>query len=565
MNILDRIINYVSPSRALHRIEARASLAQVNAFLGNGQGAYAAANRTRLNFINSGVTKENDVPRERLEFLREQSWELYRDNPSAKKIVRTLEAKVIGKGGMHPEPQATHVDGTPHVEFRTRAKELWKALQTGFDSRGLPGRGGLTMAGQQKLALRSVILSGDTLYRIKPVTPSEQRRRDLPIAMTLQLVDSCRLAGDVEIPSSEIPEGHTIFRGIEFDADNSRVAYWIKNVPFNSAYTSTVTATRVPVDKAGHLYIEEDIDAARGVPWFSAAILRAKRTDDLEYNVLIQSAMGACVVGKYRKPTGAAKLGLNQSQESGASDLQDTDGNAITKIQPGMVVNIGKDGDFELQSPNQANMNPEGFVQHLQRGTATALPGVKSSTITGDYRNSSFSSERSADNDVWPELQDVQEWFSSSYCQPIWETCLRAAMFDGWFDGIVDIEEFQSSPGRFSEAKWQGPIALSINPKDDAAAASARISGGISSLQMECAKVNVDWRAVLRDHAELYQVAEELKIPSEVVNNILGVDTQDQIAAQAAVDQQAAQKQIQAGQAPRSLPEAELMEQLNEA
>ena len=195
-----------------------------------------------------------------------------------------------------------------------------------------------------------------------------------------------------------------------------------------------------------------------------------------------------------------------------------------------MVFNKGKDGSFDLQSPNQPNMNPEAFVQHLQRGTATALPGIKASTITGDYRNSSFSSERSADNDTWPELHDVQEWFASSYCQPIWETILRAAMLEGYFDGIVSSEEFQASPGRFSSARWQGPVALSINPKDDAAAASARISGGLSSLQMECAKVNVNWRNVLNDAAELYAVAKEKGIPPEVINNIMGVDTADQIA-----------------------------------
>jgi capsid protein len=279
----------------------------------------------------------------------------------------------------------------------------------------------------------------------------------------------------------------------------------------------------------GHLYFEEDIDQARGVPWFSAAIIRARRTDDLETNVLTASSMAACVVAAYSKPTGAARLGLNQSSEHNSasadgSDLTDSDGNTITKIQPGMVINKGKDGSFELMTPNQPNMNPEAFVQHLQRGTASALPGTKSSTVTGDYRNSSFSSERSADNDAWPEINIVQEWFASSYCQPIWETILRTAIMEGYFDGIVSADEFQSAPGRFCAANWQGPVALSINPKDDAASAAARVKGGISSVQMECAKVNVNWRDVLNDHAELYAVAKEKGIPDVVVANMLGIE-----------------------------------------
>lgn len=569
MNVLDAAIGFFSPSAGIRRMEARATLKQVNKLLGTGKGPYAAANLNRLNAIRGVVQKENEVSGSRIDFLRAQSWDLYRDNPSCRKIVRSLEAKVIGKG-MHPESLATNVDGSPNTPFRERSMQLWEELQSGFDSRGMPGKGGLTMGCQQRLALRTTILSGDTLYRLKPITQAEQDKRNLPISLVLQLVDSCRLADESEIPTTEIASGNFIFRGIEFNSDNERVAYWVKNHSVVDAAMTPATATRIPVEKMGHLFVEEDIDQSRGVPWFSSAILRARRTDDLEYNVLTASAMAACFVASYSKPTGAGKFGLNQGSEANSSsadgtDLTDSDGNAVSKIQPAMVLNVGKDGKFELHSPNQPNMNPEAFVQHLQRGTASALPGTKASTVTGDYRNSSFSSERSADNDTWPEIQIVQEWFASHYCQPIWETVLRTAIMEGYFDGIVSAEEFQDDPNRFCAANWQGPVALSINPKDDAAAASARISGGFSSLQMECAKVNTNWRDVLNDHAELYKVAAEKGIPPEVINNILGVDAQDQIAAAANAEQQAAQEQVTSGEAPRSLHEAELMERITNA
>jgi lambda family phage portal protein len=380
-----------------------------------------------------------------------------------------------------------------------------------------------------------VILSGDTLYRLRTISEDKQKAHDLPIRVALQLVDSCRLADESQIRET-IATGNTVWRGIEFNAEGERVAYWILRVPIYAGANVQGDAVRVTVAEMGHLYLEEDIDQPLGVPWFASAILKSRNTGDLEYNVLMQSAAAACVVATYSKPTGAARLGLNQTSGSDGSDLLDSDGNAINKLQPMMVINKGKDGAFDLQSPNQPNMNPEGFVQHLQRGIATAMPGTKASTVTGDYRNSSFSSERSADNDTWPEIADVQEWFAASFCQPIWETVLREAVMSDFFSGVVTAAEFQVSPGNYSAAKWQGPVALSINPKDDAAAASSRISGGLSSPQMECAKVNVNWRDVFNDIAELYSVAEEKGIPPEVVNNIMSVDAQDQIAAQIASD-----------------------------
>lgn len=549
MNALDRLISYIAPGAALRRMAARASLQQIAQLTGTPKGPYAAANVTRLNALAQPVTKENQVSGSRVDSLRSQSWDLYRDNPSARKIVRTIVAKVVGKRGMMPESLAMNSDGTPNVEFREKAQELWQRIQSGFDSRGLPGRGGVTFAQLQKLALRATILSGDTFYRLVPIDQAKQRRHDLPIPITLQMIDACRLADESEIVRPEIPEGHTVYRGIELNADGERVAYHVRIQPAWASANQPGNVRRFTVDQIGHLYSEEDIDQLRGIPWFAAALVKTRNTEDLDYNVLKATAMAACIVGTYSKPTGAARVGLAAginpvASSIDGSDLTDGDGNTVTKIQPGMMLNVGKDGKFELLSPSQPNMNPEGFVQHLQRQTANAFPGVKSSTVTGDYRNSSFSSERSADNDAWPELHDVQEWFASSFCQPIYEAVIRAGILSNFFDGIVSAAEFQSDPGRFSVANWQGPVALSINPKDDAEAAAARIHAGLSSLQMESAKINVNWRDVLNDTAELYAIAEAKGIPPEVINNILGVDTADQIAvAQANADAAAADTQ----------------------
>lgn len=543
MNLLDRFVSYISPEAGARRLQARATLAQIAKLTGSATGPYNAAKLSRLNVPRSQVVKENEISVASIDFLRAESWSLYRNNPSARKIVRSLESKVIGKG-MNPESLAMDASGQPAVAFRAKASELWSRLQTGFDSRGLPGKGGLTIPGLQKLALRSVILSGDTLYRLKPITEDKQKKHDLPIPITLQMIDSCRLSDDIDTLTARLPDGNTLFRGIELNPDGERVAYWIETQPIYAGATTRGEVKQIPVDRIGHLYIEEDIDQQRGTPWFASAIISMRDTGDLNYNVLKASAMAACVVGTYSKPTGASRVGLNQSA-SGNDELLDSDGNAINKIQPGLLINTGKDGSFQLMSPNQPNMNPEAFVQHLQRGTATAFPGIKSSTITGDYRNSSFSSERSADNDTWPELHDVQEWFAAGFCQPIYESVIRAAVLNGFFDGVITVDEFQSNPGGYCRAIWQGPIALSINPKDDAAAAKSRIQTGISSLQMECRKVNTNWRDVLNDAAEVYAVAAEKGIPEAFVNNLMGVDTADQIVQQPVPETQQPQDQEQ--------------------
>jgi len=163
----------------------------------------------------------------------------------------------------------------------------------------------------------------------------------------------------------------------------------------------------------------------------------------------------------------------------------------------------------------------------MLRGVTAGLPGVKSSTVIGDYRNSSFSSEKSADNDIWPEVMALQDWFASGFCQPIYEAVVKAAALSGYFGESFDVSDFQSNPSRYLDAKWQGPVSQSINPEKDVNAAALRMQHGLSSPQMECARVNVNWIDVLNDVADFYQTAAEKGIPAEVVNNVFSVDAQD--------------------------------------
>lgn len=540
MNLIERAISLISPQWALSRFMARASLQQIEGVVG-GKTGYDAGKLNRYTKGRLGAeTKEHAIPGEQIHRLRAQSWDLWRNNSYARKIVRSLQSKVIGRG-LVPESQATMEDGSPHVQFRARAKQLWKSLESGFDARGLPGRGGLTMAGIQRIALQATILSGETLSRLVPLSKSTQQQRDLPIPLAIQLIDSARLADSHNPVTGEVDNGNIVYRGIELDQDGNRVAYWIHKYPPGMPNATAEVAVRIPAEQIAHLFVEDDIDQIRGVPWFAPGLLSFRDTGDLQYNVLKASAMAACVVLAYRKPTGAPRFGLAESMETNptsadGTDLTDADGNSITKIQPGMFVNLGKDGDLQGFSPNQPNTNAESFVQHMLRGIASGVPGIKASTVTGDYRNSSFSSERSAENDVWPEIEALQEWFTCSFCQPIYEAVIRAGVLSGYFEGIVTAEEFSQDPCRFIRAKWQGPVSKSINPTDDVKAAGMRMQYGLSSLQQECAALNVNWLDNLNDIAELYETADEKEIPPEVVNNILSVDTQDAIAQAAAGD-----------------------------
>lgn len=510
---LDKAIGLVAPAWGLRRMKLRATIEQMAALGAGTNSGYEAAKRNRLTASAwaSSVT-ENQIPRGDIAQLRAQSWALYRNNPTAKKVCRTLQAKIVGRG-LRPQSQAIDADGDAAVEFRNKALWLWNRVGDQLDYRGAPGRGGQHFTELCKTALLGVILGGEVLYALRSLDADERNEQGLDLPLQLQLLHAERLA-------DENRDNPLVVQGVEF-ANGRRVAYYLTD-----STTSIASPKRTSAQQIGHLFVADDIEQIRGVPWFASALMQLRDTGDYQYNELKASAVAACVALGIRRPQGTSSFGLEAPQDY---DLTDTDGNRLSYIQPGMILDLGKDGDMQGFNPNRPNNGAADWIQHLVRTTAIAFPGVKGSTLTGDYRRSSFSSERSSDNDNWPELESVQDWFVWNFVHPVYQEVIRTAFLAGVFADVVTDEEFADRERDYLSANWQGPVALSINPVDDATAAAARIKGGISSPQIEAAKVGRDWQQILRDISEFYDYAEQLALPDEVVNSVLGLGSEDVI------------------------------------
>lgn len=509
----------------MQRMMARATMMQIEAY-GSGQSGYSAGKNNRFTkFLSKSSINENAVARGEVHRLRALSWDLYRNNSQAKKICRSLESKVIGRG-LRPQSQATKADGTPHVEFRTAAHTLWRTMHEQLDYRGRPGAGGQDFTEFSKTALRGTILGGEVLFRFRTF-PADTKLPNTKI----QLIHADRLY-DAAQPSQE--SANSIFYGIELDAQDRRAAYhFYRYHPSDPRGFGSTEVQRIGAQFVRHLYVAEDIDQLRGTPWFSAALGKMRDTGDYEFNELKAAAVAACVVLGYRRSSGqSAGIGLAEPENW---DLSDSDGNKLSAMQPGMLLDLGRNGDLVGFNPQRPNANASEFIAHMLRSQATAVPGMKGSTLTGDFRNSSFSSERSADNDIWPEIEGLQDWFAGSFCQPIYEEVITNAVIAGWFDGVIDLEEFAARKDDFLRCGWQGPVARSINPVDDASAAKQRVQNGISTPQKECSLVGQNWQENILAIAEFIEFAKAQKIPQSIIDQMLGIEQTDTPEAPAAL------------------------------
>ncbi len=168
----------------------------------------------------------------------------------------------------------------------------------------------------------------------------------------------------------------------------------------------------------------------------------------------------------------------------------------------------------------------------MLRSQATGVPGIKSSSLTGDYRGASFSSEKAADNDTWPEIHDLQDWLAGGMCQPTYEQVIRLGVASGYFEGVVDADQFATHQHELLPCNWQGPVSQSINPEKDAQAGKARVQGGTSTPQIEAAKEGTNWQENVIATAEFIQFCETQSIPQSVIDQWLGIEQQDQEVAE---------------------------------
>lgn len=526
-NALDSMISVFSPKWAANRIAYRAHISQIKAASGRHEamekllggrnaGGYEAGKSDRLKGRTIGSAHENDVPRHQVKAMRWRSWNLYRNCPQARKIVRSLRSKVIGRG-LSPQPQATTPDGKPFVEFRKRARNIWEEFGKECDFRGKPGSGGQRFVSMAGTSLQAVLLSGGVLFKFHHLDARDQRKRDLSVPLQVQLLHSDRL-------DEEKHDDKTLFYGVQLDAKGRVEGYWVLK---GGAESDSDKSEFVPVAEMKHLYAEEDIEQILGASWFSAALLTMDDRRSYEYNELVASEAASCVVAGYRRSSGqVGGMGLQQNNER---DLTDADGNPITRLQPMMFLDLGSTGEIELLNPQRPNNSAGEFLSHLIRSEAVSMPGVKSSTLTGDYRNSSFSSERSADNDVWPEIEEIQDWFATGFCQPIYVECITAAVVAGLFDDIegFSAEDFNARKREYLKTNWQGPVPRSINPKDDADAAARRVKGGVSTPQLECGKVGTDLDANLDAFVEVIAKCKDRGLPDDIWQQMLGIEQRD--------------------------------------
>lgn len=414
------------------------------------------------------------------EMLRARARHAVRNNAWAANAIASFTANAVGTG---IKPQFKH----PDQATRERLTRLWRVWTDEADADGLTD-----FYGQQALACRSTMESGECLARLRP-----RRLTDgLTVPLQVQLIESEHLPFS---KNEEVGAGIIIRAGIEFNAIGSRTAYYLYRQHPGDRYfgSNGGDLVRVPSDSVLHLYQPLRPGQYRGQPWLTTILLKLhelERYDDAE---LVRKKLAAMLV---------AVIYDDDDQSLMAADDEDEDGTPLSVLEPGTTTRLRGAQRVEFSDPKDVGgMYPE-FMRVQLRAIAAGL-GITYEQLTGDLTGVNYSSIRAGLLEFRRRVEQFQHQIVVfQFCRPVLQMWLEQAALAG----KIDARDYAENREAYLDVDWRAAAWPWVDPEKDVRAAILEVRAGFTSRDAVIHERGEDPEEVDRQSAASNQRAEQL-------------------------------------------------------
>lgn len=471
-----------------------------------GYGEAGASTRKRAL---KGFNAMSGSPREDIDYnnytLRQRGRMLYMSAPIATSAIKTNRTNTIGMG-LKLNPRVDRdilgmtADQAEEWENKTKAEfGLWANKKRNCDATGINN-----FYEMQQLCFVSWLTSGDVL-----ILKKDKEVLNCPYTLKLMVVEADRCSTPessytlgFNLTDGINPDNHNlIYDGVEIDNDGAVAAYHIRNTyPYEIKSEPTqwqrVTAygEKTGLPNVIHLMNSERPDQYRGVSYLAPVIeyvLQIRRYTESELTAaLVESFFTAFVKTDSGDPTDIPfnEVGSGQPEDDNVS----YDPNEY-ELGPGTVNVMNPGEDVVFADPKRPANGFDGFVKTIAKLIGAALE-IPYDLLLKEF-NSSYSASRAALLEAWKSFKMYRQWFSTGFCQPVYELWMCEAVARGriaapgfWNDPLIREA--------WLKAEWIGPSQGQLDPVKEVNAEILAVANGFTTNEDAAVRLNgSDWNS----------------------------------------------------------------------
>ncbi|AUS02252.1 portal protein [Vibrio phage 2.096.O._10N.286.48.B5] len=389
MNLLDKVINYVSPEMGLARLKQR-SLHGIIESRG-----YDANDKGRRNggWFRPKSNAESEVVAN-YQGLADAGQELCRNNPLAHHAKMIWAANIVGAG--------------VRAELSSSSKRNRERVNSDFDkwanSVDCDFEGQYNFYGLQWLVASTIVESGGAFIR-------QHINNDVAgVPMQLQVLEQSMLDS-----SKTTSGGSEIRNGIQYNDVGQIEGYWLYSESDASVKTVRVSKFYKRGTEVIHIFRKERAGQPLGVSWFTASANDLNNLSLLKEAKLTQAQILSCMAVIIEEATSPMGIGSEK----------DTSGMNVDSIEPAMIEYVKAGTKVHTVTPPSSNDNGL-FASSVKDDIAIGI-GLSSTQLTGDYSKLNFASGRMSKIEFFqtldyaqlsmlqPALDQIFNWYSKIY------------------------------------------------------------------------------------------------------------------------------------------------------
>ena len=402
-----------------------------------------------------------------------RSWHLWRNNPYALAMVRTMVEGAVGQCGLTPRSLFNRDVGLTAATDPTQVaalvaangmrSQVEKSLRSAYQGKRFDAVGQYTKRDMTEIMLVSCVVAGDawSVRQWKPNRPGRQYQ-----STCWRIVDSARVSNPNFGNNTA-----TRFEGIELDDDGCPIGIWIqKRNPYAVQvvdWTWDYTPWYAPDGSLNvtHMMAPGRPDQLRGVGWFSSIMGLVNQLGSVTDAFVVAKRVQACIgiIRSSMDQGAAATAGKNGSTNTGAQ-----------KLYPGMIMDVPSGTTV---TPLQWNFqgNDHSQFQDSMLQAITAAWGLPMEYVQHRLTKSNLASARVALMQAYRTFATAQEMLISHVEQPWAESVIREEMARGRLPSASDDQ----LDDMFS-FKWNRPARPYPDPLKEWVAAKNATDMGVS-------------------------------------------------------------------------------------